>query len=283
MQLVTTSKTIFGLVFLLGILSGCATTPDNPDPYEKFNRHVFTFNQDIDKALLKPVAETYKAVVPESIDQGVTNVFSNLNDITVVANELLQFKFKHALADAGRLLINSTVGIIGFFDVAGQNGLPKHYEDFGQTLGYWGINSGPYLMLPFFGPSTMRDAWAMGADIFLDPRTYYATSEGSNVRNFLLTTNITRYVDMRADLLGYQEIVDTAATDNYAYIRDAFLQRRQYLIYDGNPPKKSGTFDENDLFEDLDKKDSTSDKPSPPTPGDAQPSGSEERNSNLPK
>lgn len=283
MRLVTKSKTIFGLVGLLGFLSGCATTPDNPDPYENFNRHVFTFNQDIDKALLKPVAETYKAVVPETIDQGVTNIFSNLNDITVVANELLQLKFKHALADAGRLLINSTVGILGFFDVASQNGLPKHYEDFGQTLGYWGVNSGPYLVLPFFGPSTVRDAWGMGADIFLDPRTYYATSEGSNVRNFLLTTNTIRYIDMRADLLGYEEIVDTAAIDNYAYIRDAFLQRRQYLIYDGNPPKKTGTFDENDLFEDLDKKGSTSDKPSPPTPGEPQSSGSEENHSNPPK
>ncbi len=265
MSPITYSKTTLGLFILSAILSGCATTPDNPDPYEKFNRQVFKFNETVDQAVLKPVAKTYKTLVPEPLDQGVTNVFSNLNDITVVANDLLQLKFKRALSAAGRLFINSTIGLLGVFDVASDNNLPKHYEDFGQTLGHWGVGSGPYLVLPFVGPSSLRDASGWGVDIFLDPRTYYAGLHGDsdNVRKFLFTTNGIRAIDIRADWLGAEEIVQTAATDKYAYIRDAYLQRREYLIYDGNPPKKPDAFDEEDLFDDLDEKDSTPKVPAP--------------------
>jgi len=241
------------LLGLLGLLGGCSTTQARPDPYEKFNRYVFQFNDDIDKILLKPVAETYKTLVPPPIGKGITNIFGNLNDITVIANDLLQLKFKQATSDTGRLIINTTLGIFGFFDMATQTGLPKHYEDFGQTLGHWGLGNGPYLVLPFFGPSTVRDAWGRGADIFLDPRFYYASAQDSNVRNFITFTNVLRAIDIRANLLKVEEFVDTAALDTYSYVRDAYLQQRNYMLYDGNPPPESteGSFSEDELFDDV--------------------------------
>jgi len=242
-------KKILGL--LIGILSGCAMTPNNPDPYEKVNRHIFAFNQEVDKVLLKPLAETYQAVVPNSVDQGVTNFFTNINDILVVANDLLQVKFKQALADAGRFLVNSTVGVIGLFDVASEHGLPRHEEDFGQTLGHWGFDSGPYLVLPLLGSSSIRDALGRGMDTFLDPRVYYALSEQSDVQDLILFTNVLRALDIRADLLQVEELLDTAALDSYAYVREAYLQRRKYLVYDGHPPKSEQS-NEKDLFDDLD-------------------------------
>jgi len=244
---------LLGLLGLLGLLSGCSTTPDRPDPYEKFNRYVFQFNDDIDKILLKPVAETYKTLVPQPIGKGITNIFGNLSDITVIANDLLQLKFKQATSDTGRLIINSTLGIFGFFDMATYTGLPKHYEDFGQTLGHWGLGNGPYLVLPFFGPSTVRDAWGRGGDIFLDPRFYYASAQDSNVRNFITFTNVLRAIDIRANLLKVEEFVDTAALDTYSYVRDAYLQQRNYMLYDGNPPPESmgGAFSEDELFDDV--------------------------------
>lgn len=244
---------IFNYVLWIGMLSGCATTFDQRDPYEKFNRHVFKFNQDVDKILLRPVAETYQTLVPAPIDKGISNFFSNINEIVVVTNDLLQFKFKQALFDAGRFFINTSMGVLGLFDVANENGLVKHDEDFGQTLGYWGFDHGPYLVLPFFGPSSMRDALGRSMDTFLDPRVYYATSERRDVQDFVISTNVLRAIDVRADLLGVEEILDTAALDSYTYVRDAYLQRREYLIYDGHPPKQE-TFDEEDLFDDVEKK-----------------------------
>ncbi len=251
MSLLTRYISMFiGLVWLGG-LTGCATTPQQIDPFEKFNRHVFAFNEDVDRALLKPIAKTYKAIVPAPVNKGIGNFFSNLNDVVVVTNDILQLKFKQAILDASRLLLNSTIGIFGLFDVAAQNDLPKNYEDFGQTLGYWGIKSGPYLILPLFGPSTIRDTLGWGVDTWLDPRVYYANSEHANVRNFVISTNVLKTVDGRARLLDMEQILETAALDKYSYLRNAYLQRREYLVYDGNPPKKEDAFDLDDLFDDL--------------------------------
>ena len=155
-----------------------------------------------------------------------------------------------------RFLLNSTVGLLGVIDVASELGLPKNYEDFGQTLGYWGVGNGPYLVLPFLGPSSLRDTAGRGVDIFLDPRLYYANYQGGDAQTITYSTYPIEGVDFRADLLGTERILETAALDKYSYIRDAYLARREYLVYDGSPPLKPQSeenediFDEEDLFED---------------------------------
>jgi phospholipid-binding lipoprotein MlaA len=169
----------------------------------------------------------------------------------VIVNDLLQLKWKQAISDTGRFLINSTIGILGSVDVATSLGLTKHEEDFGQTLGYWGIDSGPYLVVPFFGPNSFRDVLGRGVDFFLDPRVYYTHSKDTETQRVMLTTNFIKAVDTRAGLLSAERVVDTAALDKYIYFRDAYLQRRRYLVYDGHPPDEADAFDEEDLFDDL--------------------------------
>jgi phospholipid-binding lipoprotein MlaA len=249
------SKSVLGLALFFWLISGCATAPanKNPDPLEKFNRGVYAFNESVDKLLLKPVAETYKTIVPEPVDQGVSNFFSNIDDIVVVANDLFQFKFKQAASDSGRFLLNSTVGLLGIFDVASELGLFKHEEDFGQTLGYWGVESGPYLVLPFLGPSSTRDAVGLGTDSLFDP-LFYAGSQTFDPT--YAAPYVVKGVDTRADLLGVERILQVAALDQYSYIRDAYLARREYLVHDGNPPEEEieESFDEDDdLFDDLEE------------------------------
>jgi len=233
---------------LLVAVTGCSTAPTKNDPFERFNRGVFSFNKDIDNAVLKPVAATYKVITPQPIDEGITNFFSNIQDVGVVLNDLLQLKFKQAASDTGRVLVNSTVGLLGFIDVASRMDLKKHNEDFGQTLGYWGMTPGPYLVLPFFGPSNLRDAIGTGVDTLTDPR-HYVTDVG--MRNFFLATNVVRAVDKRADLLGAERVADQAALDPYVYYREAYLQHRQHLVHDGEPPEDEE--DEEDLFDEDEK------------------------------
>lgn len=230
-------------IALLGILlTGCTTTSE-VDPLEPFNRAMFTLNKDLDGMILKPASETYKAITPEPVDKGISNFFSNLNDVTVVVNDLLQLKLKQAASDAGRVLVNSTFGLLGVVDVASEWGLPKHYEDFGQTLGRWGMKDGPYLVLPLLGPSTLRDTVGRGVDTFTEP-TYYLI-EDVETRNVIGGVGI---IDMRGDLLEAEKIFNAAALDEYTYLRDAYLKRREYLIYDGNPPQEE--VDEDFLFGD---------------------------------
>lgn len=232
--------------FLLSLalsLSACATTgePDQQDPFESYNRAAHEFNYQVDRFVLKPVAQGYDTVVPEPISWGISNFFSNLDDITVVINDLLQGKFQQAAHDAGRFALNTTVGVGGIFDVAGHAGYNKNNEDFGQTLGVWGVDSGPYLVLPFLGPSTVRDTAALPVDMYTDPVMHV---EGDDARIALVAT---RVVDQRASLLGAERVIAEATSDdNYLYIRDAFLQRRENLVYDGNPPLD----DDFDVFED---------------------------------
>ncbi len=229
------------IVFLAAaMMNGCATQGDSRDPWEPFNRGVFQFNDTLDKYMMQPIAKGYQWVTPEFVDQGVTNFFDNLNDIAVTANDLFQFKFKQSGQDVARLLINSTLGIGGFVDVATEIGLVKHNEDFGQTLAIWGVPYGPYLVLPFLGPSSPRDAIGTAADGFMNPLSYTPLFP-VRIGFFSLKT-----IDFRADNLSATEILDEAALDRYAFMRNAYFQRREYLIYDGEPPL-------DDEFEDFEK------------------------------
>lgn len=230
------------LLLMLAVLSGCTTmhSAETSDPFQPYNRVMHQFNDTLDAAILKPVATVYDAITPDPISQGVGNVFSNLADVKVVLNDLLQFKFAQAGSDLHRLLVNSTVGIGGIFDVATLSGIEKHHEDFGQTLGHWGVSSGPYIVLPLFGPSTVRDAVGLVTDSVVDP---VMQIDHVPSRNEIITARI---IDQRAGLLAVGKVIDAAAIDEYSYIRDGYLQRRQNLVFDGNPTE---TDDEDfDLF-----------------------------------
>ena len=227
----------FSVLLLLGALgglAGCATTGANPiDPLEGYNRAMFRFNDGVDKAIIEPVAKGYKAVVPGIARTGVTNFFSNLGDIWIGVNNVLQGKLGAGASDFGRFAINTTAGILGLFDVASNAGLEKHNEDFGQTLGRWGVGSGAYVVLPILGPSTVRDGFSvLAVDWHGDPLWYVGNIP---TRNELYGV---RVVDTRANLLDASRLMEEAALDRYSYVRGAYLQRRRSLIYDGNPPRE---------------------------------------------
>jgi phospholipid-binding lipoprotein MlaA len=218
------------IVLFASLLGGCATAGNPRDPFEPLNRGIYQFNETVDKAIVKPTAQAYRAVIPQFVRSSVSNFFSNINDVVVALNNLLQGKFTAAYTDLGRIAINSTIGVLGLFDVATDAGIDKHEEDFGQTLGYWGIGDGPFLMLPLFGPSTVRDSVGRYVDYHADPVTYVDPSRN---RNQLWAT---RAVNRRAELLDASTVLQTAALDPYEFVRDAYLQRRRNLIYDGSPP-----------------------------------------------
>lgn len=222
------------------VLGGCASTHHNPkDPFEPFNRGVYQFNETVDKAIVKPAAKGYNAVMPVPGKIMVSNFFSNLNDVIVTINDLLQFKIKQAVSDGGRIVVNTTVGLYGLVDVASQVGLEKHNEDFGQTLGYWGVGSGPYLVIPLFGPSSFRD----GAGLYADSRAGVLRRVSHvGTRNQLYATNL---LSKRAELLDKEKVLEEAMIDRYSFIRDGYLQRRRSLIYDGSPPREKFDDDEN--------------------------------------
>jgi phospholipid-binding lipoprotein MlaA len=197
----------------------------NADPWEGFNRKIYAFNDVADKYFLKPVAKGYQAITPQFVEDGIHNMFSNVGEVGSVLNSLLQAKFKNGAIDSGRLVINSTMGLLGFFDVAGKLGLESHDEDFGQTLGYWGVKPGPYLVIPLLGPRTVRDAFGAIPDSYTDPVPYLI--EHVPTRNEVLAG---RVVTIRASLLSAEELV---SGDRYIFLRDAYLQRRQFLVNDG--------------------------------------------------
>lgn len=217
-------------LIMIVLLAGCATPYNREDPLEPLNRKIYKFNDTVDKAVLKPVAKGYQTVVPLGFRVMISNFFSNLDDVVVVVNDLLQLKGVQAFSDAGRVFLNSTLGFAGLVDVAGPAGYPKHDEDFGQTLGYWGVKSGPYLVLPFLGPSDFRD----GVGTVVDWQFYplYRTTDVARKNRLIALSS----VDKRADLLSGENILMQAAIDPYAFIRDAYLQHRRSLVYDGNPP-----------------------------------------------
>ncbi len=225
----------WAIVVLVGAtlgLAGCATGPDaDPaDPLEPYNRAAYSFNDLLDRAMLEPLAQGYNYVTPEPVNKSVANFSDNLRDIRSAINNLLQFKIGRAFSDVGRVGINSTIGILGLMDVASNMNLPSYKEDFGQTLGVWGFESGPFIVLPFLGPSTARDGVGLVVDWFTDPLNYI---EDDTVAWGLRGLNI---VDTRADLLNASRVVDQGALDPYAFIRDSYLQRRENQVYDGNPP-----------------------------------------------
>ena len=210
------------------LLTGCATTAENPrDPYEGFNRAMFQVNEGID-VVLKPVAQGYDTAAPLPVKAGVGNFFGNLSDAWTSVNNFLQGKGSDGLSDAGRFLINTTVGIGGVFDVASEMGLEKRSEDFGQTLAVWGVGEGPYFYWPIIGPRTTRDTFGWAVDTYADPVPH--------LNDVALRNSLTgvRLVDHRASLLPTDKVVEEAAFDKYNYIRDAYLQNRRSEIKDGN-------------------------------------------------
>ncbi|MET3130360.1 phospholipid-binding lipoprotein MlaA [Oxalobacteraceae bacterium GrIS 1.11] len=222
-------------------MSGCATSSNPKDPLEGFNRAMFKFNDTVDKAALKPAATVYKAVLPSFVQTGVGNFFGNLADIWSAANNLMQGKGAAGMSDITRVTLNSTFGIFGLLDIASEAGLTKHNEDFGQTLGYWGVQPGPYLMLPLLGPSTFRDTVALPLDIAADPWQY---KEPIYLRNI---GSVTRLVDKRAYLLDASNLMEEAALDRYEFVRDGFLQQRESKIRDGESgPRKAQPLSEQD-------------------------------------
>ena len=218
-------------------LAGCVTVPPNAgqdprDPWEKMNRNVFAFNDGFDAAVTRPLAELY-AKLPEGIRNCLSNAFSNLRGPSTAINNTLQGKPLEGLSDLGRFAVNTTVGIVGCFDVASELGLEMHREDFGQTLGVWGFGPGPYLVVPIFGASSVRDAVGIfGVEPFLD-LNFYIDYPAIEYTVFAL-----RIVNERAELLPADRLVREAALDRYSFIRDGYLQRRRSLIYDGNPPRE---------------------------------------------
>lgn len=222
-----------GMALAALILVGCAhSPPSNPqDPFESVNRKVYTFNNTLDQYILRPTAQGYAKVTPDPAQRSIGHFFGNARYPITIVNSYLQAKAHNGTVALTRMIVNSTLGFGGLFDVATGLGLPKHKEDFGQTLGYWGLGQGVYLMLPLLGPSTGRDGIGLVADRFLSPTTY--------ISNLYITlpANAVYLVDFRASLLGLDRTVSNAF-DPYLFIRTGYLQDRLSKVYDGNPPKK---------------------------------------------
>ena len=221
---------VLGLALGLG---GCASSPTGegtPDPLEPINKPVYRFNDRLDKAILEPVANAYIRVTPQPVRTGVSNFFDNIAYPNVILNDVLQGKAKQGVVDTWRFIFNSTVGILGIFDVATHLGLESHNEDFGQTLGYWGAGSGAYLVLPLIGPNTVRDAPGLAVGAVTNGLFYVGTAA------ITIPLSVLGVIDLRARAADAIRLRDQAAVDPYVFTREAYLQRRTFLIYDGNPP-----------------------------------------------
>ena len=230
-RLISTIK-IMLVLMAFGFASGCATTQTthgDPDPLEPGNRVSYGFNETLDQTLLKPIAEVYAEYTPELARSGVTNFFDNLSYLNVVLNSFLQGKIDQGLSDATRFIFNSTIGLLGLVDVATPMGLPAHNEDFGQTMAVWGVGQGTYLYIPVSGPNTTSNVPDYATSALLNPLTYVTGA----VLFPLAAINV---INKRANLLEETNIRDEAAVDPYVFTREAYLQQRQYLIHDGNPP-----------------------------------------------
>jgi phospholipid-binding lipoprotein MlaA len=224
-----------------GLATGCAhTPPDDPsDPLESWNRGVYKFNTVADKYVLRPVAKGYDKITPAPVQAGIGNFFSNLLYPTVMVNDVLQLKLRQFGADTLRLVVNTVAGVGGLFDVATPAGLPKNDEDFGQTLGYWGVGPGWYLMLPLLGPSDNRDLVGSVGDWYTSPLTYYADDHKTEAWGL----GVLQAVHQRAELLGADKMVEQQM-DPYVFVRSIYLQNRLNRVYDGNPPKEDFDFGE---------------------------------------
>ncbi|WP_031430163.1 MlaA family lipoprotein [Methylomicrobium agile] len=224
---------------LASLAAGCASAlKDERDPWEGFNRNMQSFNDNLDDYVMKPVAQGYQWITPHFVDRGITNFFSNIGDIGVTINDLLQMKMAQGGQDGARFLVNTTAGLAGFIDVASMIHLQKHNEDFDQTLGYWGTPTGPYLVLPFFGPSSPRGVGGLMGDAAMNPISYVSlglsTGISTAISGGLFATNA---VDFRADNLTSEKIATEAALDRYEFFKNAYLQQREYLVHDGKIPQ----------------------------------------------
>jgi phospholipid-binding lipoprotein MlaA len=218
-------------IIMACLAAGCATTQvsyGDPDPYEPVNRVSYDFTETIDKALIKPIAEIYVDVTPELMRTGITNFFDNLAYLNVILNSFLQGKFDQGLSDSTRFIFNSTIGLAGLVDVATPMGLPEHNEDFGQTLAVWGAGQGAFLYIPVSGPNTARDLPDMATSTFTNPLFY--------ISGVFWPLTVVDIINKRANLIEATEIRDEAAVDPYIFTREAYIQKRRYLIYDGAPP-----------------------------------------------
>lgn len=223
------------LILPVAFLASCATVtaPDERDPWESYNRSIHTFNTTFDDAVARPVAEAYQFITPDPVETGISNVFDNLGEVSTIVNDLLQGKFSQAAQDLTRFVFNSTFGILGIFDVATHMDLPKNNEDFGQTLAVWGVGDGAYFVLPFLGPSTVRDTTGLIVDLqYLDPVIY---TDDDEVRWGMIAL---RAIDTRASLLEATRIMEKSGIDPYVFQRNAYFQIRQNQIHDGNPPSQ---------------------------------------------
>lgn len=226
---------IIACVFLVSLLSACAgSNTKDQDDWENFNREIQTFNDKVDHLVWKPMAKAYLWTTPKPIDDGVTNFFSNIDDIGVAINDFLQFKLVDASLDFTRFLVNTTVGIVGIIDVGSMLDLPKHEEDFDQTLGVWGVPTGPYLVLPFIGPRSPRGVFGLIGDALFNPLTYTFLGGGGAVSMASMGSGVLDATDTRAGLLTSEKVIDEAAIDRYQFIKSSYLQRRTYLVNDGN-------------------------------------------------
>ncbi len=231
------------LIVLIAVaLTGCASTHAyNPaDPLESINRGIYKFNDTVDKAVIKPVARGYKAVMPTVGRIMLSNFFSNLDDVVVTANDLLRLKLVQGFSDGMRFFVNSTVGVFGLIDVASIGDLKKHDEDFGLTLGKWGVGNGPYLVLPILGPSTLRDSVGLYADGYPSPMYQLKNMRTRN------QTYLSRGINRRAELLDQEKVLNEAMIDPYEFVRDAYLLHRQSQVYEGNPPRERYEEEESD-------------------------------------
>ncbi|WAR46719.1 MlaA family lipoprotein [Methylomonas rapida] len=239
MQIGNTARV--GHVFALAlVLTGCATTQatDPLDPWEDWNRGMQSFNDGVDDYVMKPVARGYRWITPDFVDTGVSNFFSNIGDIRVFINDALQGKFAQGASDGARLLVNTTAGIGGLFDVASSIDLPKHKEDFDQTLGVWGVPTGPYLVLPLLGPSSPRGVLGVVGDAALNPISYTGVYFASSAVSTAVSAGLgaVNAADLRADNLETEKVASEAALDRYAFFRGAYFSQRNYLVHDGNVP-----------------------------------------------
>lgn len=227
-----------GVTLLLvgSLLQGCATR-ENPDPLESFNRRVFSFNESLDEAALKPAAKGYKAITPQPVRTGISNFVGNLRDIWSAVNLFLQGRPGEGATQLMRVSVNSTLGLAGLIDIATPMRLERQNEDFGQTLGTWGVKPGAYIVLPLMGPSTARDSVGLPADMYFSASTVMSTTAGAN------TATVLQLLNARASLLDATNLLDDVALDKYAFVRDAFLQRRQNLVYNGEPPEEGDEYE----------------------------------------
>ena len=213
------------------LISGCATGPNSHDPLEPMNRKIYKFNETLDQIIVRPAARAYTSFVPSLVRTGVRNVFTNLGVINTTFNDLLQLKIRNVPVGIARFTSNLILGVGGIFDVASEMGIPYYKEDFGQTLGYWGFDSGPYIVLPLLGPSSARDSLSKPVDFYLDP--------ASHVSDDPTRWGITglRIVDTRSKYLNSESMLSNSALDEYSFVRDSWLQRREHQIRDGAPKK----------------------------------------------